>query len=219
MFFPSLEILILENMPNLEGWWEGESREGDQNERNGLLLPSFARLIKLLIFKCPKQGSMPRHPTSEKVRIEEVGAQVVSGLGPFSNLRSLILVNSEGLEWLPNSLSLQQNYNPYSYLKISKCPNLMSLQEWVVMSFSRTEITKCPKLKSVPKRKQPAQQHSQQILNNPNNFIFSKIPYVPMRWFDSIYIADCPEVEARFNEGEDWFPTASRRSSPFVKGN
>ncbi|XP_048329227.2 putative disease resistance protein RGA3 isoform X1 [Ziziphus jujuba] len=56
-FFPSLQRLWLENLPNLKGWW---SADGDVENKK--MLHFFPRLSDLWISECPNLISMPLFP-------------------------------------------------------------------------------------------------------------------------------------------------------------
>ncbi|GAB2232290.1 hypothetical protein Droror1_Dr00011322 [Drosera rotundifolia] len=71
LFFPSLEELWLDDMPNMKGWWKGEERgEGQGSEivdqpwqldasKPRPLLPSFPKLSHLEIWNCPNLTCSP----------------------------------------------------------------------------------------------------------------------------------------------------------------
>lgn len=58
-FFPSLEALTLNDLPNLKKWWKMHKP-----------LPSFPHLSKLSICVCPKLNSMPRFPNLEDLVLQ-----------------------------------------------------------------------------------------------------------------------------------------------------
>ena len=62
-FFLSLSSLIIEQCPNLKGWWRNSAEDDDVNEPHHLLLPSFPhRLSQLKILGCPNLTCMPLFP-------------------------------------------------------------------------------------------------------------------------------------------------------------
>ncbi|KAH7528953.1 hypothetical protein FEM48_Zijuj05G0132300 [Ziziphus jujuba var. spinosa] len=58
-FFPSLQQLSQDRIPNLKGWWKSDEAEKKENAR---ILPFFPRLSKLSIMDCPNLISMPPFP-------------------------------------------------------------------------------------------------------------------------------------------------------------
>lgn len=180
-FFPSLELLIIENMPNLEGWWElGETQKN-------WLPPTFPKLISLHISECPKLSFMPKPAsTGAVVLLCNVSVQLVSTLGPLWGLESLTLEEIKDLKYL-EIMESQQNLDSLPirirHLKIRKCLNLMSLPEWIgiLTSLEQLEIMECPKLKSLPEGIQKLES------------------------LRSFCIGGCPEVEERCKQGgDDW---------------
>uniref|UniRef100_A0A0A0K9Q6 R13L1/DRL21-like LRR repeat region domain-containing protein n=3 Tax=Cucumis sativus TaxID=3659 RepID=A0A0A0K9Q6_CUCSA len=145
--FPSLELLIIENMPNLEGWWELG------NTQKNWLPPTFSTLISLHISRCPKFRFMPKPAsTGTVVFLRDVSVQLETTLDPLWGLECLTLEKIKDLKYL-ETMESQLNISSLPIqlrdLEINKCSNLMSLPEWIssITSLEELEIMKCPKLK------------------------------------------------------------------------
>ncbi|XP_038897566.1 putative disease resistance protein RGA4 [Benincasa hispida] len=179
--FPSLKLLIIENMPNLEGWWELGN-----TQKNWLPL-TFPKLISLHISGCPMFSFMPKPAsTGAVVFLCDASVQLITILGPLCSLESLTLEEIKDLKYL-EIMESQQNLDSLPirlrHLRIRKCLNLMSLPEWIgiLTSLEELEIMECPKLKSLPE--------GMQKLESLRSFL----------------IGGCPEVEERCKQGgEDW---------------
>ncbi|XP_050281586.1 uncharacterized protein LOC126722472 [Quercus robur] len=135
-FFLSLSSLIIEQCPNLKGWWRNLPEDDDVNEPHHLLLPSFPpRLSQLKILGCPNLNCMPPFPyLKEELTLDgaslkelELEKEMKAKMGvattstsssfssscyfPLSRLKSLWLKNVNHLEslpkeWLWNLISL-----------------------------------------------------------------------------------------------------------------
>ncbi|KAF3436956.1 hypothetical protein FNV43_RR19709 [Rhamnella rubrinervis] len=90
MFFPSLQILTLSEIPNLKGWWKDtENAVSSSTNTITTAIPSFPCLSHLVIRKCPKLISMPLYPYLEKELFLEN-----TSLNPFQ--QTLMMTNVEG---------------------------------------------------------------------------------------------------------------------------
>uniref|UniRef100_A0A2N9HJ32 Uncharacterized protein n=1 Tax=Fagus sylvatica TaxID=28930 RepID=A0A2N9HJ32_FAGSY len=153
-FFSSLESLILENCPNLKGWWRRDivdvatttSTSSDQH----ISLPSFPRLSYLEIQNCSNLTCMPLFPClKEKLILFNVSSKPLqqtmamtmnmsatsslpsssSSSPPFSKLKCLSLDSIQDIESLPEELL--QNLTSLEYLQICLCPRLKSLPQFM----------------------------------------------------------------------------------------
>ncbi|KAL8144367.1 hypothetical protein V2J09_017399 [Rumex salicifolius] len=92
VFFPSLELLYVHDMPNLRGWWVQEPA----------VLPKFSSVTKVEIIGCQKLEieCMPLfEPVVEYLQLEGVQQEVVWGIGNgcAGALKSLSICNIRGL--------------------------------------------------------------------------------------------------------------------------
>ncbi|XP_059434716.1 putative disease resistance protein RGA1 [Corylus avellana] len=154
-FFSSLEEINLQFCPNLKGWLRrrDSSVEVNSDSHNFVeitehpLLPSFPRLSKLDIFRCPLLTSMPMFPHLEEYFYIENSsskplqqtmmmnmatpqsptstATASSSSTPLSKLKSIQLTSIEDLETLPEDWS--KNLTSLESLKIFSCNRLSSL--------------------------------------------------------------------------------------------
>ncbi|KAE8646395.1 hypothetical protein Csa_016171 [Cucumis sativus] len=196
VFFPSLKFLRLEDMPNLEGWWElGESKvvARETSGKAKWLPPTFPQVNFLRIYGCPKLSSMPKLASiGADVILHDIGVQMVSTIGPVSSFMFLSMHGMTNLKYLweefqqdlvSSSTSTMSSPISLRYLTISGCPYLMSLPEWigVLTSLETLHIKECPKLKSLPEGMQQ------------------------LKSLKELHIEDCPELEDRCKQGgEDW---------------
>ncbi|XP_048330613.2 putative disease resistance protein RGA4 [Ziziphus jujuba] len=82
LFFPSLEVLMLNDLPNLKGWW----KDGDPFD----ILPTFPYSLSMIaIWKCPKLTCMPLFPyVSKSINLQNSSWKpfqqtILSGAGPL----------------------------------------------------------------------------------------------------------------------------------------
>ncbi|KAH7528975.1 hypothetical protein FEM48_Zijuj05G0134500 [Ziziphus jujuba var. spinosa] len=74
-FFPSLQSLWLDDMPNLKGWWKVDDDVDVENKRT---LPFFPCLSQLSISDCPDLTSMPPFPfLQESLHLEDTSIKVL----------------------------------------------------------------------------------------------------------------------------------------------
>ncbi|XP_077218330.1 putative disease resistance protein RGA4 [Tasmannia lanceolata] len=101
--FPSLEILKIYNMPNLEAW----SRKVGARE---ILL--FPCLRSLWIYECPKLTSLPQRARSSLTDLRLVGTNklLLRSLPDFTSLLSLHIGGISDMESLPEDLLQNQAF-------------------------------------------------------------------------------------------------------------
>lgn len=138
--FPSLNELVLDDMPKLEEWLFAD---GDQ---------LFPRLTELDVIDCPKLKALPRLPsTLTRLRISEAGLGVLPELWDSkqpSSLSSLHIDNCSNLTSLQQGL-LSHPLSALKDLKINNCEGLLSLPLECFRHFTSLEslhICKCPML-------------------------------------------------------------------------
>ncbi|XP_010931585.1 putative disease resistance protein RGA3 [Elaeis guineensis] len=138
--FPSLNALLLEDMPRLEEW---TCAEDDQ---------LFPCLTELDIIDCPKLKALPRLPPSlTRIRISEAGIGALPELWGSNQPSSL---SSLYIECCPNLTSLQQGLLGHQLmalreLTITNCERLVSLAErhfQPLVSLKSLRLYGCPRL-------------------------------------------------------------------------
>ncbi|GJN25200.1 hypothetical protein PR202_gb12998 [Eleusine coracana subsp. coracana] len=140
--FPKLEILIIEDMPNLKEWSFGSEEEAsaattNKEEREGTAAIQIGeaarpRMQLLLCLKglellfCPKLRALPRQLGREATSLNWVLLHDLNNLKVVENLpflsEELPIQNCESLERVTN---LQQ----VSQLRLYLCPNLMCVEK------------------------------------------------------------------------------------------
>ncbi|XP_068649855.1 putative disease resistance protein RGA3 [Aristolochia californica] len=155
--FPSLQILQLKHLPNLEGWFE--AKEGD-----------FPRLIELEVRNCPKLREHPITPlTLKTLRVyvyektqecENLSGQdsevrhcnkiiMLKSLSNLTSLSSLIISGFLRVKLLPNGFL--QPLRKIEELVIVNCDELLSLPEGPSTTLSKLLIINCPNMTSFGK--------------------------------------------------------------------
>ncbi|XP_078158548.1 putative disease resistance protein RGA3 [Carex rostrata] len=183
--FPSLKILYLYDMPNLDCWCEG-----DVGENTSLIFPV---LSELSISKCPKLSAIPATPKLEEMRI--VGNNTLSSLATgITNVQGLILQSRGGRE---NIVEETLSFKPWKSLSLNPW---VSLEELTIEGFNhiippKDEI-ECGKL-SVDVNA-PALRN---LRIYSSNFWFSSIPSHSPLWLwkcftflESLYIENCDSL-------------------------
>ncbi|EEF42990.1 putative disease resistance protein RGA1 [Ricinus communis] len=90
IFFPSLKVLSLVDLPNLKRWWRtkaaaelmsnseiASSLLAEHQEEQPMLLPFFPRLSSLKVHHCFNLTSMPLHPYLEELYLYEVSEELL----------------------------------------------------------------------------------------------------------------------------------------------
>ncbi|KAL6610415.1 hypothetical protein ACP70R_040384 [Stipagrostis hirtigluma subsp. patula] len=121
--FPSLKVLIFEDMPNLKRW---------ASVQDGQLLPS---LTELAVIDCPQLMELPTLPsTVVNLEISETGLDILPKIHTPSSQNSSLLACLQ-IQQCPNLTSLEQGL---------LCQKLLALQQLT--------ITGCPELTHLPIR-------------------------------------------------------------------
>ncbi|RVW19958.1 putative disease resistance protein RGA1 [Vitis vinifera] len=132
-FFPSLQMLKLDNLPKLKGL----RKKGSSSEED----PSFPLLSKLDVGFCHKLTSLTLHSSPS---LSEASLTLHHCL----NLKSLTLPSSPCL--LELSINTCCKLESLEYLhRIRDCPNLTSFELHSAPELSSLEIRDCPKLTSL----------------------------------------------------------------------
>lgn len=152
---PSLETLVLDEMPNLEELWTTSS-SFETGEKELAAQYPFPVLSSLYIFGCPKLKMSPYFPPSLKhMSLDRINGQLLS-TGRFSHqlpsmhaFRSLVLIevteSSSGWELLQHLTKLKE-------LSIFRCNDLTQLPESMrnLTSLERLGINGCPAVGTLP---------------------------------------------------------------------
>ncbi|XP_057517087.1 putative disease resistance protein RGA3 [Amaranthus tricolor] len=135
-YFPSLEYLMLANLPKLKGW----SREDHKH----LVFP---RLLQLRVIGCPNLKGFPHMQRLESIEVHNILAvllkQMLSyqeSLSSSSTLKTLIIVSVRGLHSLSINLSALQS------LTIRQCLTLTNLVIEPPSILKLLEVCECASL-------------------------------------------------------------------------
>ncbi|MCH95446.1 NBS-LRR resistance protein, partial [Trifolium medium] len=140
--FPSLEELVLQNLPNIEGLLKVERGE------------MFACLSELEIISCPKLG-LPCLPSLKYLRVEGCNNELLRSISTFGGLiTKLTLSGGEGITSFPEgmftNLTFLQNLtieNFPSFPKLKELPN-----EPFNLALDILQIHDCDELESLPEQ-------------------------------------------------------------------
>ncbi|KAL0429240.1 UNVERIFIED_CONTAM: putative disease resistance protein RGA4 [Sesamum radiatum] len=144
IFFPSLQELHFNNLPNLKGWWARNISGAAAATVSTLstVKPSFPCLSKTTIEFCTNLASLPLqmhveelsfHRASEKLVWQQLTAMAESlsaassSSFPHSKLKSLYILGVKDMDYLPEE-GLQQLAS-LEYLDISWCSRLLCLPD------------------------------------------------------------------------------------------
>ncbi|XP_010245910.1 PREDICTED: putative disease resistance protein RGA3 [Nelumbo nucifera] len=158
--FPSLEVLKLRNMPNLEVWSGVDEGEFDHLCDLSIsccpmlsVLPNLPpSLTKLEISNCEKLTSLPIVPSLQNLVIDECDQKILSSLSKFPLLSSLAVSRLRKLKTL---LKVPlRSLKALKELDIEDCDELVSLatKEGLqsLLSLEYLVIWQCPQLETLP---------------------------------------------------------------------
>ncbi|GAU31716.1 hypothetical protein TSUD_215170 [Trifolium subterraneum] len=196
MVFPSLEVLILYELRNIEGLLKVE---------RGDIFPCLSRLD---IVSCPKLGLLPCLPSLKQLDVSGCNNELLRSISTFCSLTSLFLGRGdEGITSFPEgmftNLTFLQTLRIFDFPKLKELPN----QPFNLASLERLTISGCHELESLP----------EQIWESLQSLRILKICNCEgLRWLpegirhltslEFLEIEGCPTLEERCKEGtgEDW---------------
>ncbi|XP_021770875.1 putative disease resistance protein RGA1 [Chenopodium quinoa] len=133
-YFPSLEYLLLANLPRLERW----------SRKQQYPIPS--RNLTLCVSNCPKMSSMPLLRSLVSLEAHDIHVKLLkhllstsAGPSPGATLRKLEIVSVSQLK----STFPIRNLNALESLAIRRCPELEELVLGSLTSLQRLEIHEC----------------------------------------------------------------------------
>ncbi|WJX58284.1 hypothetical protein P8452_43754 [Trifolium repens] len=134
--FPSLEVLILENLPNLEGLLKVERGE------------VFPCISNLKISRCPKLR-LPCLPSLKDLDVFVCNSELLKSISSFCGLTTLKLDDGDGITFLPEGMF--RNLVCLQTLKVDYFPNLKELpKEPFSLVMEHLIISSCDELDSLP---------------------------------------------------------------------
>ncbi|KAK2430354.1 putative disease resistance protein RGA1 [Trifolium repens] len=191
--FPSLEVLVLKMLPNIEGLLKVERGE------------MFPCLSKLIIYSCPKLG-LPCFPSLKHLRVFGCNTELLRSISTFCGLTYLNLCGGEGITSFPEgmftNLTFLQTLSMDNFPKLKELPN-----EPFNLTLEHLSISNCNELESLP----------EQIWESLKSLRYLQIADCKgLRWLpegiqqltslESLIITGCPTLVERCKEGtgEDW---------------
>ncbi|WJX58286.1 hypothetical protein P8452_43756 [Trifolium repens] len=134
--FPSLEELMLCDLPNIEGLLKVERRE------------MFPCLSKLRIYSCPKFGRLPCLPSLKDLVVWGCNNELLRSISTFCSLTTLDLqTGDEGITSFPEGMLINLTF--LQTLKISGFPKLKELpNEPFNLALDHLDISYCKELEN-----------------------------------------------------------------------
>ncbi|GAU10477.1 hypothetical protein TSUD_419300, partial [Trifolium subterraneum] len=193
MGFPSLEVLWLSDLPNIEGLLKVERGE------------MFPCLSYLYISSCPKLG-LPYLPSLKDLSVWECNNDLLRSISTFCSLTNLDLSSGEGITSFPEGMFT--NLTCLQTLEIGNFPKLKELpDEPFSLALENLSISACNELESLPE----LIWESLQSLRSLRIFSCNELQWLPegirhLTSLETLTIMECPTLEERCKEGtgEDW---------------
>ncbi|GAU28687.1 hypothetical protein TSUD_215940 [Trifolium subterraneum] len=192
--FPSLEVLRLTDLANIEGLLKVE--RGDV----------FPCLSTLEIISCPKLG-LPCLPSLKHLIVNGCNNELLRSISTFRSLTILDLSGGEGItsfsEGMFTNLTFLQTLRITQFPKLKELPN----QPFNLASLERLSISLCNELESLPEQNW----ESLQSLRILHIWRCEGLRWLPegirhLTSLEYLEIIGCPTLEERCKEGtgEDW---------------
>ncbi|KAF2309094.1 hypothetical protein GH714_000432 [Hevea brasiliensis] len=145
IFFPSLKVLSLVELPNLKRWWREEAvvesmnnsnrastSLGEHQEQQPVVLPSFPCLSSLKIHHCFNLTSIPLHPYLEELYLYEVSEELLQQQGvmllTMMTMRITMMMMMMAALQSPRESSTSLSLLPHDSFTASPLSKLKSLQ-------------------------------------------------------------------------------------------
>ncbi|PNY08097.1 NBS-LRR resistance protein [Trifolium pratense] len=193
--FPSLEILMLYKLPNIEGLLKVEI--GDM----------FPCLSKLEISYCPKLA-LPCLPSLKKLYVRECNNELLRSISTFCSLTRLTLVEcgNEGITSFPEGM-----FTNLTFLQKLTIENFPKLKELPYQPFNQAleylEISQCDELVSLPEKIWESLQSLRSLkIDNCKGLRWLPKGIRHLTSLEVLKIYGCPTLKERCKEGngEDW---------------
>ncbi|MCH96232.1 NBS-LRR resistance protein, partial [Trifolium medium] len=192
--FPSLEVLILENLPNVEGLLKVERGE------------VFPCISNLKISRYPKLR-LPCLPSLKDLDVFVCNNELLKSISSFCGLTTLKLDDGEGITFFPEGMF--RNLACLQTLKVDYFPNLKELpNEPFGLAMEHMIISNCDELESLP----------EQIWKGLKSLRTLDIRYCEglrclpegilyLTSLEGLTISGCPTLKERCKRitGEDWY--------------
>ncbi|AES79733.1 putative P-loop containing nucleoside triphosphate hydrolase, leucine-rich repeat domain, L [Medicago truncatula] len=191
--FPSLKVLHLYELPNIEGLLKVE---------RGKVFPCLSRLT---IYYCPKLG-LPCLPSLKSLNVSGCNNELLRSIPTFRGLTELTLYNGEGITSFPEGMF--KNLTSLQSLFVDNFPNLKELpNEPFNPALTHLYIYNCNEIESLPEK----MWEGLQSLRTLEIWDCKGMRCLPegirhLTSLEFLRIWSCPTLEERCKEGtgEDW---------------
>ncbi|KAM4097957.1 hypothetical protein ACJW30_07G041100 [Castanea mollissima] len=219
-FSPSLRRLVLEDCPNLKGWWRSVDKGNEATTTSTISssssstnhyhqhIPSFPRLSYLCLASCPKMTCMPLFP--------KLNQGLVLLNSSWKVVEKTIEMNNRGgraSSFPSSSSSSSSSFSPpLSKLKVLRLCEIQELEslpeEWFknLTSLGTSFIEWCPNLKSLPEGMSHLTSLQQLSIKHCPNLTSLPEGMSHLTSLQSLTIWGCPQLKQRCKKenGEDW---------------